>query len=90
MGQFVVITGLVASVGDRKRRLYLNFGQNWEQDFTVSVVKSGRGAFKERKAGALARLQALTGKTVRVRGVLEQRQGPLIRLADEAQIEILE
>ncbi|MEL6503657.1 MAG: thermonuclease family protein [Pseudomonadota bacterium] len=89
-GRFVVVTGPVASVGDRKKRLYLNFGQNWSQDFTVSVVKSGRGAFKERQAGALARFQALTGKTVRVRGVLEQRQGPLIRLADEAQIEILD
>lgn len=89
-GQLVVVTGKVRSVGDRTRRLYLNFGQNWAQDFTVLVVKTGRGAFKERDGGALARLLAAKGKTVRVRGVLEERQGPLIRLADEAQIDILD
>ncbi len=84
-GFFSVIEGKVLSIGDRKRRLYLNFGQNWSQDFTLSVVKKGKGAFK----GSLNLLAGLKGKTVRVRGVLEQRQGPLIRLFDAAQIEII-
>ena len=85
-GRIALIQGKVASVGDRKRRLYLNFGQNWSQDFTVSVVKSGSGAFK----GNVARLGGLEGKTVRIRGIIEQRQGPLIRLFDESQIEIMD
>ena len=85
-GYFVLVKGKVLSVGDRSRRLYLNFGQKWSQDFTVSVVKKGSGAFK----GDVARLASLKNKTVRVRGILEERQGPLIRLVDEAQIEILE
>ncbi len=86
IGFFSIIEGKVLSVGNRKRRLYLNFGQNWSQDFTLSVVKKGKGAFK----GSLDLLTGLKGKTVRVRGVLEQRQGPLIRLFDEAQIEIID
>ncbi len=85
-GKFAIIQGKIASVGDRSRRLYLNFGQNWSQDFTVSVVKSGSGAFK----GNVARLGGLGNRTVRVRGNVEQRQGPLIRLFDESQIEILD
>lgn len=85
-GFYSVVEGKVLSIGDRKRRLYLNFGQNWSQDFTLSVVKKGKGAFK----GSLNLLTGLKEKTVRVRGVLEERQGPLIRLFNEAQIEIID
>ena len=86
LGHFALIEGKVLSVGNRKKRLYLNFGQNWSQDFTVSLVKKGKGAFK----GDVERIIGLKGKIIRVRGILEQRQGPLIRLIDEAQIEIIE
>ena len=85
-GKFVLIRGKVLSIGDRSRRLYLNFGSNWSQDFTVSVVKSGSGAFK----GDVKRLSGLKNRTIRVRGILEERQGPLIRLFDDSQIEILD
>ena len=86
LGHFAIIEGKVLSVGNRKKRLYLNFGKKWSQDFTVSLVKMGKGAFK----GDVTRLIGLLGKTVRVRGLLEERQGPLIRLNDEVQIEIIE
>lgn len=85
-GNFALIKGKVSSVGDRKRRLYLNFGQNWSQDFTVSVAKKGSGAFK----GDVSWLAGLNNRTVRVRGILDFRQGPLIRLSDEAQIEVFD
>lgn len=84
-GQFAVVEGRVLSVGDRERRLYLNFGQNWSEDFTVSIVKKGKGAFK----GSLSRLIDLRGKTVRIRGVVEERRGPLIRVFDDGQIDVL-
>ncbi|MEO1399471.1 MAG: nuclease, partial [Pseudomonadota bacterium] len=83
-GQYVLVKGKVLSVGDRKRRVYLNFGQKWNQDFTVSLAKSGRRAFK----GDLVRVLASKGKTLRVRGVLEWSGGPLIRVLDEGQIEL--
>ena len=84
LGHFVVVTGVVRSVGDRKRRLYLNFGENWAQDFTVSVEKQGVGKFK----GSFDFLKTLTNKKVQVRGVLESNRGPLIRVTDETQIQI--
>ena len=84
-GQFVMVTGIVRSVGDRKRRLYLNFGENWAHDFTVSIAKGGVGKF----SGDLGRLIGLTGKKVQVRGVLEVNRGPLIRVIDDIQIKII-
>ena len=85
LGHFVLVTGVVRSVGDRKRRLYLNFGENWAHDFTVSVAKQGAGKFK----GSLSSLTKLKDKQVQVRGVLENNRGPLIRVIDEIQIQII-
>jgi len=85
VGRFVVVEGRVVSVGDRERLLYLNFGENWAQDFTVAVVKTGANAFN----GNIRRLQRLSNRRVQVRGYLEERQGPLIRLVDDTQIKIL-
>ena len=83
-GNFVIVNGVVRSIGDRKRRIYLNFGENWAQDFTVSVEKQGVGRFK----GSLDFLKTLTNKQVQVRGVLEFNRGPLIRVIDEIQVQI--
>lgn len=85
-GKFAIIRGIVASVGDRKRRLYLNFGSNWAEDVTAVVVKSGSGAYR----GDVAVLQKLEGRRVEIRGIVNNAQGPLIRLIDEAQIDILD
>ncbi|NKB53160.1 MAG: hypothetical protein GKR97_13215 [Rhizobiaceae bacterium] len=84
-GYFVLVTGVVRSIGDRSRRLYLNFGENWAHDFTVSIAKQGAGKFK----GSMGFLTQLKDKKVLVRGVLENNQGPLIRVIDETQIQII-
>ena len=85
LGQFAMVTGRVRTVGDRKSRLYLNFGENWAHDFTVSIAKRGAGKF----TGDLGRLIGLTGRTVQVRGVLEDNRGPLIRVIDDVQIKVI-
>ena len=85
-GHFMLIRGKVRSVGDRQRRLYLNFGEKWAQDFTVSLLKNGFTAF----GGSLKRLKDMSGRTAQVRGILEERQGPLIRVVDDIQIQIIE
>ena len=81
-GRFQLVTGKILSLGDRKKRLYLNFGSNWKQDFTVVIEKTGKRAY----AGDLTKLKQ--GAFVRVRGILENSGGPLIRVTHEAQIEI--
>ncbi len=84
IGKFVIVTGIVKSVGDRERRLYLNFGSKWSEDTTVVLTKKGSGAYR----GNVAVLQRLEGKRAEIRGILDEAQGPLIRLIDEAQIDI--
>jgi len=83
-GQFGVVEGKVLSVGDRKTRLYLNFGKKWSQDFTVLVVKKGANAFK----GDINMLKSLGGKRIRIRGIVEEGGGPMIRVVREGQIEV--
>ena len=83
-GHFAIINGKVLSVGNRKTRLYLNFGKKWSQDFTALIAKKGKSAFK----GDLEKLTRLKGANVRVRGIVEISGGPMIRVTNEAQIEI--
>ena len=84
VGRFAIVEGRVRSVGARRRTVYLNFGQRWTTDFTVSAAR------RDLKDELLGRLEAATGSRVRVRGFLEERGGPLIRLHDKAQIEWLD
>ena len=84
VNRFAVVAGRVASVGDRERALYLNFGANWRDDFTVFV---SRKDFR-RHPEWLRILSAAAGRTVRVRGWLEDRGGPSMRVRDVGQIEL--
>ncbi|MFD0915023.1 thermonuclease family protein [Pseudahrensia aquimaris] len=83
-GQMVLVEGVVQSIGDRSSRLYLNFGQKWSEDFTGFVRRKGREAYR----GDINELVALKGKRIRIRGVLEESGGPMIRIFHEAQISI--
>lgn len=85
-GRFAVVSGRILSVGNRKRRLYLNFGQNWAEDFTVSVAKTGAGRFN----GNVDELIAAKGRRVEIRGLVELARGPLIRLFHVSQIRFLD
>ena len=84
-GLFTVVRGRVFSVGDRERRLYLNFGRKWDEDVTASVAKTGASRYR----GDVDRLVTLAGTRVEIRGTVEVNGGPVIRLRDAAQIRIL-
>lgn len=86
LGQFVLVNGRVRSIGNRQRRLYLNFGENWAHDFTVSVAKDRQGNLSDGLSGLIE----TEGKKVQVRGVLDFHNGPLIRVTDEAQVQIID
>ncbi len=84
VGHYVVIEGQVKSVGERARRTYLNFGKDWREDLTVVAEKPVWDTLRMR--GMTAR--NLTGKIVRVRGLLQSRDGPWILLATADAIEM--
>ncbi|MGE5266507.1 MAG: thermonuclease family protein [Deltaproteobacteria bacterium] len=84
-GTFQLVEGWVSSVTRRRNTVYLNFGGDWRWDFTAAVDLR-RSAAKDAVA---ARLQALQGRLVRVRGFVERRNGPFVSLASADAVEEL-
>ncbi|MFZ1964486.1 MAG: thermonuclease family protein [Roseiarcus sp.] len=82
-GRFVVVEGVVRRVGVGRSRLYLDFGRR--DELTVVVAQKLQAAF----ASAGAPLGALTGERIRARGVLDDRFGPRVEVAEPLMIERL-
>jgi len=85
-GQFALVEGKVLSVRESGATIYLNFGRRWTQDFTVTILKRHRREFSA--AGIDPNL--LRGRSIRVRGWIEQRNGPVIEADAPEQIEVAE
>src|SRR5262249_58229975 len=81
-GQFALVEGKVLSVRESSSRIYLNFAR-LAQDFTVTILKRNRRAF------AVAGIDPgrLEGQSIRGRGWIEQRTGPMIEAVTPEQIE---
>lgn len=85
IGSYQVIEGQVISVSMRRNKLYLNFGNNWKQDFTVRVSPNRYQDFE--KNGLPPR--RWSGKHIRVRGWLESYNGPFLDIDHPERIEAL-
>ncbi|MBO6669035.1 thermonuclease family protein [Parvibaculum sp.] len=95
IGSFELVEGEIVSATQVRGRLYINFGEDYRNDFTVTV--------RERDVKLLAAeepwtsllddstgrkdLAALSGKLVRVRGWLDRYNGPEIEISHPEQIE---
>jgi endonuclease YncB( thermonuclease family) len=86
IGGFQLVEGRVVDVADVRGTVYLNFGADWRTDFTIKVGKRPRKVFE----AAGFDLLALKGRTVRVRGWLDEYNGPMIEATHPEQIEILD
>jgi micrococcal nuclease len=82
---YQLVEGRVAAIGKTRERLYLNFGEDWRTDFTISVAAKDIAAFKQ----ADSDLESLAGRRIRVRGWIEWRNGPMIVADHPEQIELL-
>ena len=84
-GEVLLVEGLVSGVGATASRTYVNFGPIRTVDFAATVGRNNLAAFE--KSGVI--LAQLSGKVVRVRGLLETQFGPQIELADPEAIELV-
>jgi endonuclease YncB( thermonuclease family) len=85
IGRFVVAEGKIVSVREAGGTVYVNFGRRWTRDLAVTIPKRMIRSF-----GASGLVpKALEGRTVRVRGFVEQRGGPRIEALAPGQIEVL-
>ncbi|MFQ5535444.1 MAG: thermonuclease family protein [Sphingomonadales bacterium] len=83
IGSFQLVEGLVRKVAEVRGRTYINFGDDWRQDFTIVI-----------QGGALKRFESfdpisLTDRRVRVRGWVQRWNGPMIEASHSGQIELL-
>ena len=83
---FQLIEGRVLAIGESGNSLFLNFGTDWRQDFTVVVEHSDRTGF----AAGLRGLRSLQGQRLRVRGHVFRYGGPAIRVRHDYAMERLE
>lgn len=84
-GDFALVTGRVLRTDTVRGRIYLNFGEDYRTDFTISV--SGRDWRRFDTLGISP--QDYAGRRIRVRGWLQSRNGPMIEATHPEQIELL-
>lgn len=86
LNSFQIVQGRVLSAALKNNTIYLNFGPDWKTDFTAVIAAESRRAFT--RAG-LDPLQ-WRGHTLRVRGWLEDHNGPSLTLTHAESVEILD
>ena len=85
IGTFQLVRGRVIKAARVKGRVYLNFGDDWRTDFTVTLEAKARRLFRSAGLDPLA----LEGRWLRVRGWLKKWNGPMIEATHPEQIELL-
>lgn len=83
LGEWRVVEGPITRIYEGRSATYLNFGENWQQDFSVKIPAKFRRSMK----GLLGDLKA--GDRVRMRGVVFEENGPMIELRHADNIEKL-
>lgn len=83
---FQIIEAKIYSASMRKNTVYLNFTRDWRSDLTARINKKDRLLFSREGISPLS----LNGKNVRIRGYVEDYNGPMITLTHPSQIEVLD
>ena len=86
VSSFQLVSGPVLRAADVRGRIYLNFGEDWKTDFTVTLDSRTRRLFEAEGIDPLG----YRGKRVRVRGWIESFNGPMIEASHPEQIEVIE
>ncbi|MFD2204610.1 thermonuclease family protein [Kiloniella antarctica] len=85
MDRFQIIEGTIQETADVKGVIYLNFGDNWREDFTIKLPADIRRKFVDKGQSLLG----LKDHRIRIRGWLFWENGPMISLYHPEQLEIL-
>jgi hypothetical protein len=85
-GRFTVAEGKVLSVRESGGTIYMNFGRRWSEALTVTILKRHERIFTQ--AGLPPK--TLQNRRLRVRGWVDERNGPRIEASRPEQIEIAE
>ena len=86
LGEFAVVEGRIESVALKKNRIYINFGKDWRNDFTVSIAPEDKRRFSKAKLDPLG----WGGKIIRVRGSIRSYNVPNMEATHPQSIEIID
>jgi endonuclease YncB( thermonuclease family) len=86
---FELVEGTLVHVEAHRERWYLNFGETWREDFTVTIDREHDAVFEEVRTEWAGDLHALAGRAIRVRGWIMEDGGPMIRVDHPEAIELL-
>lgn len=84
-GEFIIVEGVVQRIGQTSARIYLDLGPARGSNLSVTFSRQNAKAFAD---GGISP-DALVGKTIRVRGLLETRTRPQIEIYTPAAIEVI-
>lgn len=86
VGGFALVEGVILAAEEVRGRIYLNFGEDWDLDFTIAIEPADARAFEDAGIDPTQ----WEGRRVRVRGWLREFNGPLIEATHPEQIELLD
>ncbi|HMN71185.1 MAG TPA: thermonuclease family protein [Rhodoblastus sp.] len=81
-----LVEGRILSIGERRGRLYLNFGPRRTTDFTIVISKRNLALFD----AARIPVRELAGRRLRARGLVDRGFGPLMEIGTPDALEILD
>lgn len=84
-GNYELVEGRVLTADEAGGRVYLNFGRYWKEDFTVVIEGAALRLFATEGLDPLVLEQAF----IRVRGWIDDRDGPRVAVTHPEQIEVL-
>ena len=84
-GQYELVEGRVLLADQSGGLVYLNFGRFWKEDFTAVIEAPALRLFKAEGFDPMV----LEGALVRIRGWVDERDGPRIEVTHPEQIEVL-
>lgn len=80
--KFAFVKGYVKSVKFTKKRVFINFGDDWKKDFTVSISNQFLKNFDKNK------IKSLKDKEIQVRGWIASYNGPFMDIYHLGHLEI--
>jgi micrococcal nuclease len=85
LGHYELVEGRVLLADEAQGRVYLNFGRSWKEDFTAVIDRAAVSLFSRSGLDPLK----LEGALVRVRGWMDDHDGPRVEVTHPEQIEVL-
>lgn len=87
---FQIVQGRIRDIGRGDGTVFLNFGEDWRDDFTAGVTARLQPEFLPMAAdGMTLSIYDLDGRTVRLRGVVRRYNGPFMEIVSGDQIELV-